>query len=159
MLGILPPERRVGGSAVAVRAAAIWLLLLVLAFGNGAIREIVLMPRFGVLRGHQLSSLLLSGAILLLAYLSIEWIAPGSAKAAWGVGLLWLVLVLAFEFGFGLWRGTSLEVMLRDYDVASGRLWVIVLIATVVSPSVAARLRRLHTDGDPAPAGSPPFRD
>lgn len=143
MPGILPPERSVGGFAVAVRAVAIWLLLLVIAFANGAIREIVLMPRFGVLRGHQLSSVLLSGAILLLAYLSIEWIAPSSAKVAWLVGLLWLVLVLAFEFGFGLWRGTAWVVMLRDYDLTSGRLWVLVLVATVASPIVAAKLHRL----------------
>lgn len=143
MPGVLPPERPVGGFAVAVRAAAIWLLLLAVAFANGAIRESVLMPRFGVLRGHQLSSALLSGAILLLAYISIEWIAPASARAAWGVGALWLALVLAFEFGFGLWRGTPWYVMLRDYDVASGRLWAIVLMTTAVSPFAAARLHRL----------------
>jgi hypothetical protein len=48
-----------------LRAIAIWLLLLVLAIANGALREAVLTPRLGADAGHRVSTLTLCALILL----------------------------------------------------------------------------------------------
>ncbi len=69
-----------------------------LAFINGAVRELQLIPAFGLATG-----LLASGVILsLLALASIRWIGTSSNIEALHVGVLWVVLTLAFEFGFAL---------------------------------------------------------
>jgi hypothetical protein len=50
-------------------------------------------------------------------------------------GILWGVLTVAFEFGFGHYvSGLGWDVLLADYDVRAGRLWPLVLLATVAAP-------------------------
>jgi len=126
-----------------LRALAIWIVLLALAFANGALREAALVPWVGDQRGHQVSSVTLALAIFALTYVSIGWIRPRGGTDAVMVGLLWLVLVLAFEFALGRARGTPWSVLLADYNIAAGRLWVLVLITTAAAPYVAARMRHV----------------
>lgn len=123
------------------RALIVWLALVLVAIGNGAVREFVVTPRWGAAVGHVASSLLLSLLILAVAWLAIPWIAPSGTRAALQVGLLWLACTVAFEFGFGRWRGKSWQVLLADYDLSRGRIWLLVLVATVLAPWVAWRLR------------------
>lgn len=133
------------------RALVVWLGLLLIAVGNGLFREAVLIPRLGELSGRQASTVILSLAIFVLALLAIRWVGPRRARDAWRVGGMWLVLTLVFEFGFGRLRGRSWPELLADYDVAAGRIWILVLMVTMMSPWLAWRLRARHgsTSGRP----------
>jgi hypothetical protein len=51
--------------------------------------------------GHVVSTLLLSGLIVAVAGMTVPWIAPVTSRAALAVGILWMALTLAFEFGAG----------------------------------------------------------
>ena len=125
-----------------LRPLAIWLLMMLLAIANGAFREAVLVPRLGPARAHVASTAMLCLLIALLAGLSIRWIAPGSARAAWLVGALWLGATLAFELGFGRFvAGKSWSELAADYDLLAGRVWIFVPITVFSSPYIAARLR------------------
>ena len=64
-----------------------------------------------------------------------------SSSRLLSIGLLWLSLTLAFEFGFGRLSGLSWEAMLADYDVAGGRFWPLVLLTTLLAPWLVARAR------------------
>jgi hypothetical protein len=64
------------------RALPVWVLLVGLAILNGAARETVLSPRLGQAAGHVVSSILLASLIALTAWLTIPWIAPGTARRA-----------------------------------------------------------------------------
>jgi hypothetical protein len=124
------------------RALLVWVLLVGLAILNGAARETVLSPRLGPAVGHLASSVLLAGLIALTAWLSILWIAPGTARRAWTVGALWLSLTVAFEFLAGHYVfGHPWPRLLADYDILQGRVWLLVLVATLVTPSWAWRAR------------------
>ena len=126
------------------RSFIVWVALLALAVVNGAAREAWLVPRIGGRAGHAASSLSLSAAILLLAWLTIAWIDPASARDALLIGLVWLGLTLAFEFlaGHYLFRKPWNE-LLADYDILSGRIWVLVLVTTMLAPVLAAYTRHL----------------
>lgn len=127
-----------------LRVIVAWFGLAVVAIGNGLFREAVISPRLGPEAAHVVSTLLLCGLILLLAWLTIPWIAPGSGAAALRIGLLWLAMTVAFEFGFGrLVAGKSWETLLADYDLTAGRIWVLVLLVTAAAPWLAARAREL----------------
>ena len=131
-------------SHVLVRALAVWLLLLVLAILNGAFREAVLNPKLGPKTGHVGSTVMLSGLVLALTWLTIAWIGPATSRAALGIGLLWTGLTLAFEFGAGHWLfHKPMAELLYDYNVVRGRIWPLVLVATVLSPVLAGRWRHL----------------
>ena len=125
------------------RAIVIWLLQLVFAVVNGVVREAVLLPYLGPATGHVVSTLLLCAAILIITWLAIGWIAPAATASAFRIGLLWVALTLAFEFGAGHYLfGHPWERLLADYDLTAGRVWPLVLVTTLLAPAVARRLGR-----------------
>lgn len=124
-----------------LRALAVWGLLLLLAVLNGGLRESWLVPALGPLRGHQVSTLLLSAFILGATRAMIGWLAIGSVREALMVGGLWLGLTLAFEFLAGhLLFHRSWPVLLADYDLSRGRIWILVLVVTFLAPTLCRRV-------------------
>ena len=122
----------------------VWFLMLVLASVNGAIREALLIPMMGDVAGRAVSTLTLSGLVLLLTYLTIRWIHPRSRREAWIIGILWVTLTLAFEFLAGHYLfGNPWSQLLEDYNVFRGRIWIVVLITIALAPFVCARIRGL----------------
>jgi hypothetical protein len=126
-----------------LRALGVWCGFVLMAVINGALREAVITPRLGAVRGGQLSAILLALTILLITYGGIRWIAPRDSSDAWRVGLCWLFLVLLFEFGLGRAQGMSWSSMLEEYKFWTGKLWVLVLLAATTAPFLAGRLRHL----------------
>jgi len=117
------------------RAAAVWFGIMLLAVLNGGARDILLVPRMGDLVARALSCITLSALILGMTWVSLRWIAPDSRGDAWEIGALWLGMTLVFEFVAGHFLfGTPWPALLADYNLLAGRLWVLVLITTFVSP-------------------------
>ncbi|HEX7919010.1 MAG TPA: hypothetical protein VF454_06360 [Gemmatimonadales bacterium] len=123
-----------------LRPLAVWGLLLVLAVLNGGLRESWLVPTFGTLRAHQLSTLLLSALILGATWVTFGWLGVRSTREALVVGALWLALTLAFEFlaGHFLFH-RAWPVLLADYDLSQGRIWILVLVVTFLAPALCRR--------------------
>ena len=127
---------------LSVRATIAWCGILLLAFINGGIRELLLIPRLGERAGHALSSILLSTLVLAATWFLIPWIRPADQGTAWRIGLLWLGLTLAFEFLAGHYLfGSSWDHLLADYNIGQGRIWVLVLLTTLVAPALTWVLR------------------
>jgi hypothetical protein len=121
------------------RSLVVWLGLVVLAVVNGAIREALIAPRLGERAAHVASTITLCAAIVVVTWLVINWIAPATTAAAWVVGSTWLVLTLAFELLAGHYLfGASWQRLLGDYDVLSGRVWILVPLTTWLAPWLAA---------------------
>ena len=115
--------------------------LLIVAIANGALREALLVPWLGPAAAHVISTLLLSAAIILVTLASIRWVDPPAARDALAVGLGWTLLTVLFEFGAGHYVfGRPWRALAADYDVLAGRVWVLVLVATAMSPYVARRI-------------------
>jgi hypothetical protein len=133
---------------VALKALGLWLLILVLAIVNGGFREAVLLKMLPRSAAFTASGLLLIAYVLTVALLSIKWLGQRSLAQYAGVGLLWLFLTLAFEFGFGLLvRGESLASLLEAYRFREGNIWPIVLVAVAAAPAFAAYVRGLAGSG------------
>lgn len=112
-----------------------WIGAVVLAIANGTLREKVYGPRMSELAAHQVSTAI---ALVLFGiyYLLLAWAFPlESAAQALQVGLIWLLLTVLFEFIFGHYVvGHPWSHLLRDYNLAAGRLWVLVLVWITVAP-------------------------
>ena len=129
--------------SVWIKAATLWLVILILAILNGTLREKALIPVLGDVPGLVTSGIILSLCIFLVAFAAAPWYGQMTAPRWLRVGLFWLVLTLAFEFGFGLFvQGKSPADLLDAYTFRGGNLWPVVLVAIVLSPWLAARLRR-----------------
>jgi hypothetical protein len=118
-----------------LRTIAAWLLFLVAAIVNGAFRVNVLIPRLGDHRAHIVSTLILATVIVIGAAPIVQWIGVDHAADAMAVGTLWLGCTLTFEFLAGHYLfGNSWQHLLADYDLRHGRIWLLVLIATLLAP-------------------------
>ena len=131
-------------ATVLVKAAAAWLLILACAVLNGFLREAVLLPGLGTPAAMVLSGLLLSLCIVAVALLLGPWLGPLETGQRLGIGVFWLVLTLAFEFGFGrLVQQRSWSQLFEAYTFRDGNLWPLVLVVTLLAPLLAA-VRRPH---------------
>jgi hypothetical protein len=119
-----------------------WLGLVLVALLNGTLRQLGYQRWIGELAGRQVATVLmivLSACFIWL--LHRRWPIP-STGAALRIGGVWTVLTLSFEFGFGLFvERAPLSTLLADYNVAAGRIWILVPIWVVVAPEVIRRLQ------------------
>jgi hypothetical protein len=121
------------------RATIIWFTILIVAIANGALREALLRPHLGDPTAHIASALLLSVAVFLVTRAAIEWIGPTGTRDRWTIGLFWLALTLAFEFLAGHYVfGADWSVLLADYELFRGRIWLAVLASTLLAPVLTA---------------------
>jgi hypothetical protein len=121
-----------------IRAVLVWVGLLVVAILNGGFREAVLTPRFGRSIAHGVSTVMLSLFIVALGWMTTPWVGPKSLQDAWMIGSAWVALTLAFEFlGGHFIFGRPWQTLLADYNLLAGRIWVMVLIVTLMTPVIA----------------------
>lgn len=128
---------------VVLKALVVWLAILGLAFANAALREAVLVPWIGKVRGLTLSGVVLSAVVLVVAYFSLPWLGAIRARELLAVGLIWLALTLGFDLLLGMAQGERLRQQLDAYLFKRGNLWPVVLLVTASAPYLAAKLRGL----------------
>lgn len=125
-----------------LRGMAVWLLLLVLAFAGAALREGVLTPRIGADAAHFVGTFIVVGLFLVAISLTVRWIVPTlDARRLFELGVGWTALTVAFEFGFGRYvMGHPWSRLLHDYNVFAGRVWILVLLTTLLGPWLLGRM-------------------
>jgi hypothetical protein len=123
-----------------------WLGMLVIAVLNGALREASLAPMLGEAAGRRLSTVL-----LLVWFAGWFWVLHRkwpleTARHAWLVGALWLAMTLAFEtFTVRVLGHKPWSVVLADYDLLAGNIWLLVPLWTLLGPYVFFRAARRRT--------------
>jgi len=125
-----------------LRGLVIWLLLLVLAFAGAAFREGVLAPRIGTDAAHFVGTFVVVALFLVAIALSVRWVVPTLApRRLLELGLGWTAMTIAFEFGFGRFvMGHPWSLLLHDYNVFAGRIWILVLLTTLLGPWLLGRM-------------------
>jgi len=127
-----------------LRSLVVWCAFVVLAVINGGFRDVVLTPRLGVHESHVIGTITLCAAILIVTWLTINWIRPAKSTDALLIGGVWVLMTVAFEFlvGHYIFR-TSWARLLSDYDVLGGRVWLLVLATVAFAPLTMARARNV----------------
>jgi len=147
---------------VHLRAVGIWFVFLVIAFGVGAVREGLLRPRIGEAKAHVIGTLIAVAFMILVIYAFIQRV-HGSCSMTdlILIGVLWLVMTVAFEFGFFHFvMGKPWEALLADYNVLRGRIWVLVLATVLLGPIIVGTLmKRSHETVTPTTLESSPTND
>jgi hypothetical protein len=126
---------------LAVKAIIVWLVILGLAFANAALREAVLVPWIGKVRGLTLSGVILSALVLAVAYMTLPWIGASRVIELLAVGMGWLVFTLSFDLLMGAIQGEPVRQQFDAYLFKRGNLWPVVLLVTASAPWLAAKLR------------------
>ena len=109
-----------------------WIPMVFIAITNGVLRQYVYGRWMKELSAHQVSSL--TAVILFYLYTWIlvkKWPLESSRQA----------MTVAFEFLFGHYVANHpLSRLIQDYDLLSGRLWTLVLLAVAAAPYLVYKL-------------------
>jgi hypothetical protein len=114
-----------------------WFAFMITGVVNGTFRVAVLQASVREYPAHVISTLLLCGALLVEISLFLDIVGDYSQGWMIALGVMWALLTVAFEFGFGRAVGQSWATLLENYDVPHGRIWALVLIVLLVMPVVA----------------------
>ena len=120
-----------------------WIPMVFIAVANGALRVLTFGKVLPDLRAHQLSTAI--GIVILGLYIwaVIRRWPPSSAEQARRIGVVWVLLTVAFEFVFGrVVMGNSWSRLLQDYNLLQGRVWLVFLAWLATAPYALDRMRR-----------------
>jgi len=127
-----------------LKGVAVWCGIIVVEVFHGIARTLFLAPALGDFRARQVAVFTGSVLILILATSLIRWIHPADTGEAVYVGLVWLVLTLAFEVAFGRYVvHAPWSRIAADYNLLRGGLLPIGLLVLTASPFIAGKLRHL----------------
>lgn len=119
-----------------------WFVLLVIAFTNGALREIVYKGIVGEPWAHHIS--VVSGIVIVgiaVRYAVKKWNFT-SLRQAIAVGAIWFVLTEIFEVLLILSNPTNtLADFFQAHNIAAGEMWPVFLLWIGISPVLFYKLR------------------
>jgi hypothetical protein len=148
----MSPLEPVSNGAYLLRGAMAWTLLPAVALFNGILANTILLPALGETRTSYVSALVL--LILFAAFVAIvgpRMGRPPNLFMGLAVGLLWVVLNVAWEFLFvGAVRGVPVAQIARGFDLTTilqGNLYPLLQIAVALGPWIFLNL-----------GGAPPAR-
>ena len=112
----------------------LWLPMIVIAFANATLRQLVFIKYFNELRAHQLSTITL--VILCAIYIGFvfPFLSVQNSKQSILIGFAWVVLTILFEFSLGRAVNRSWESLLQDYNISAGRIWLLFLLCLFLLP-------------------------
>ncbi len=127
-----------------LKALVVWLLIAVAEVLHGILRVRLLNRRVGDRRARQIGVFTGSLVIVAMAWIFIPWIGASTPADLFGMGLLWLVLMLAFDLGFGrLIFRFSWQRVAADFDPRRGGLLALGMLVLFLAPYLVAKLRGL----------------
>jgi len=130
--------------ALVGKAVVVWVLIAIAEVVHGILRVRFLNRRVGDRRARQIAVFTGSGLILIIAWALVPWINPGTVGQCYWIGLLWFVLMMVFEIGFGrfVFRA-SWKRLLSDFDFRQGGLLSIGMGILFFAPLIAAKIHGL----------------
>jgi hypothetical protein len=131
-----------------IRALLVWLVIIAAESVNGTLRTLYLAPVIGDFPARRVGVLIAVAIIFAITLAFIRWMGARTRAQLLGVGVMWVVLTVVFEFALG--RGVfhyDWSRILSDYDLSRGGLMVFGLLAMVFTPLLAARMRGLREAG------------
>jgi hypothetical protein len=125
-----------------VKVLGIWVLLALCAIINGAVRDKLVAPLIGERLALPLSGVSLSLLIFCVTLILVPFLGTSSSRGFWFVGIVWVLMTLAFECIFGHYGmdepwGKIIEV----FYIHRGNLYLLALVAAALSPYMAAKIR------------------
>ena len=128
-----------------LNAILIWLVIAILAVGNGVFRENVLVPTLGQGLALPISGISLSIIVLIVTYLCFGFFGNKDVLTYFLIGCQWVLMTLIFEFAFGHYvAGKSWSSLMKDFDITKGNLFIVVLLMSLISPLLVAKIKRVQ---------------
>jgi hypothetical protein len=124
-----------------IRYFLLWLPMILIAFANAMIRQLIFIKHVSELSAHQLSTI----TLILLCAAYVWFVYPllriGNSIQTFTIGFIWVLLTVAFEFSLGRLTNKSWHFLFQQYNILAGNIWVIFLLCLFMMPFLAYKLR------------------
>jgi len=124
-----------------IRVLVVFCLIVVAETINGILRRLYLEPVVGSLQAAHIGLVVALALIFVICLATSRWLGLRSKLGWMQVGLVLVVLMLAFEIGLGRAMGYSWDRILADSDPSRGGLMLLGMIGLLYAPRFAAKLR------------------
>lgn len=121
------------------RGLLVWLIIIIVESVHGILRTLLLTPLVGDFHARQIAVFTGMFLIFLISILFIRWIDTKNKSTLLFIGLMWVVLTIAFEIGAGRIAGFSWSRILSDYNLMKGGLMPLGIIFLFFAPLLAAK--------------------
>lgn len=119
----------------------VWLVeIAVSGFNYFVLMNRVYEPRVGALRAHQIGMTARIASIFVFAAILLTFETSYSTLDLVFVGLFWLALTLAFEWGGSLLTHRPVHEVLIGWHVNRGYMWPYVLATYLISPLIVGSI-------------------
>lgn len=118
-----------------------WLPMILIAFANATLRELIFSKLYNEFRAHQLSTLTLIVLCAVYTWFIFPQLNIQQPRQAILVGGLWVVLTVIFEFTLGRITNKSWEYLFENYNLLAGRIWLIFLLCLFLMPYLVYLIR------------------
>ena len=119
-----------------------WFGIVVLGLANATIRQVVYARYVSELAAHQISTLTFAILVGLYAWALSGFLNLPSPGEAIGVGLMWMILTILFEFALGRYVvGDPWGKLLAEYNLLEGRVWGLFILWVGLAPYVFYRIK------------------
>ena len=120
----------------------IWLLIIPLAFINGAFREVFLENKIGIY-ANPISCVILCILAYLVSFIFVPRLGIGTCKVYLKMGLLWVILTVVFETILGFLMGNTFKEIINAYNITTGNFWLFVVIFIGFVPILVGKTKRI----------------
>lgn len=121
-----------------LKSLVIWLLIALAETANGMVRVRLLSRRLGNRRARAVSLLTGCFLIFIITWLALPWVGPDRLGDALLIGLISMVLMVAYDVGIGRWVfRMKWRTIIADFDLrrgnylALGMLWILIAPVSV----------------------------
>lgn len=118
-----------------------WIVMVVLAILNGAIRQYFFLPKVGEQSAHVFGTIIFLILQFAVIHIYITTYCIYETALLLKTGFFWVGLTVLFEFVFGHYiMKHPWKRLIADYNIFNGRLWILVLINNVTAPLISGKL-------------------
>jgi proline iminopeptidase len=132
------------------RAVLSWLVLLAVAYLNGAIRQLAYPSTLGDFAARQVAAGVGAVAFGFAIWFLLRRWPLSRARHAWATGALWAVLTVAFEVALVRGGGRPWDDVVDQYALWKGSLWPLLVLWVLAAPASLSALQRSRIAVGPA---------
>jgi predicted transporter len=119
-----------------------WLPMIVIAFANATLRELVFIQYMKESFAYQLSTITLIVFTGIYVGLIFPFLNIKTSKQAFLAGGIWVILTGVFEFFLGRLSNKPWKQLLENYNLSTGHIWPLFLLALFLFPFFNYTVRR-----------------
>lgn len=132
------------------RAVLAWIVLLAVAFMNGALRRFAYPSTLGDFAARQVAAGIGAVALGLVIWFILRRWPTSPAWKAWATGAFWAGLTVAFEVALVRGSGRPWQDVIDQYAFWKGSLWPFLVLWVLMAPAAISSLQRSRVAVGPA---------